>query len=189
MLLLTLGLALFIAIHLVPTQPQLRASLVGRFGEGGYKGVFSLISLAGLALVVMAWAKAKHVPLWTPPGWGRHAAYTLMLPVFPLLVMAYLKGPIAAAIRHPMVAAVKLWALAHLFVRGDLASLILFGGLLVWAVVDRISLKKRERAGLVTIRAGGIANDLIAIAIGLVLFALMLRWGHAALIGIALMSK
>jgi len=186
MLLLTVGLALFIAAHLIPAQPALRASLIARFGDGGYKAMFSAVSLAGLALIILAWAKAKHVPLWTPPGFGRHVAFALMLPVFPLLVMTYLKGPIAAAIRHPMITAVKLWALAHLLVRGDLASLLLFGGLLAWAVVDRISLKARERAAPVTIRHGGIINDAIAAVIGLALYYAMFKWGHAALIGIPL---
>lgn len=187
MLLLTVGLALFVAVHLIPTNPGLRRSLVTRYGETAYKGAFSLFALAGLVLMVIAWGKAKRVGIWTPPAWGRHATMALMLPVFPLLVMANLPGRISAVVRHPMVTAVKLWALAHLLVRGDSASLILFLGLLGWAVYDRISLKSRQSQGLVTIKSGPLANDIIAIVIGLVIYAVFVRWGHAWLIGVPLM--
>ncbi len=112
---------------------------------------------------------------------------TLMLPVFPLLVATYLPGRISAAVRHPMITAVKFWALAHLFVRGDAASLLLFGGLLGWAVYDRISLKQREAAGLVSVRTGLARNDIIAIVVGLAIYAVFLKWGHALLIGVPLL--
>ncbi|MGD9829245.1 MAG: NnrU family protein [Hyphomicrobiaceae bacterium] len=184
MLIMTLGLALFVLIHLVPTAPELRSGLVQRMGEGAYKGLFSLVALAGFALIVAGYAKGKHIGVWTPPAWGRHATMALMLPVFPLLVMAYLPGRFSARVRHPMITAVKLWALAHLLVRGDLKSLILFGGLLAWAVYDRISLKSRERAGLVTIRSGPARNDVIALVIGLALYLLFVKWGHPYLIGV-----
>lgn len=187
MLLLSVGLVLFIAVHLLPTNPDLRRSLVTRHGEATYKGVFSIVALAGLVLMVIGWSKAKRVGLWTPPLWGRHATMALMLPVFPLLVMAYLPGRISAAIRHPMVLAVKLWALAHLLVRGDSASLILFLGLLAWAIYDRVSLKARETAGLVTVKSGPAMNDLVAVVIGLAMYAAFARWGHAYVIGVPLM--
>ena len=187
MLLLSVGLVLFIAVHLLPTNPDLRRSLVSRYGEAAYKGVFSIFALAGLVLMVIGWSKAKRVGLWTPPGWGRHATMALMLPVFPLLVMAYLPGRVSAALRHPMLAAVKLWALAHLLVRGDSASLILFLGLLAWAVYDRISLKAREATGLVTVKSGPAINDVVAIVVGLAIYAAFARWGHAYLIGVPLM--
>lgn len=189
---LVMGLALFIGIHLVTTQPDLRQGLAQRVGVGTYKGLYSLLSFAGLALTVLGYHKVQLAPgknpvLWNPPLWGRHVTMLLMLPVFPLLVSTYLPGRISAAIRHPMITAVKFWALAHLFVRGDAASLLLFAGLLGWAVYDRISLKQREAAGLVTIRTGPARNDVIAIVLGLVIYAVFLKWGHALLIGIPLL--
>ena len=190
---LVIGLALFVGVHLVTTQPDMRRGLAARLGEGAYKGLYSLVALGGFALIVLGYHKLQLMPgknpvLWTPPHWGRHVSMLLMLPVFPLLVATYLPGRISAAVRHPMITAVKFWALAHLFVRGDAASLLLFGGLLAWAVYDRISLKQREATGLVRVRSGPGRNDLIALVLGLVVYALFLKWGHAALIGLPLIA-
>jgi lactate dehydrogenase-like 2-hydroxyacid dehydrogenase len=102
----------------------------------------------------------------------------------PALAEALNSGRIAGAVRHPMITAVKFWALAHLFVRGDLASLLLFVGLLAWAVYDRITLKGREAEGLVVVRTGPVVNDVIAVVAGLVIYAVFARWGHPALIGV-----
>jgi len=189
---LVMGLALFIGIHLVTTQPDLRQGLAQRMGDGPYKGLYSLLSFAGLALIILGYHKVQLAPgknpiLWTPPLWGRHVTMLLMLPVFPLLVATYLPGRISAAIRHPMITAVKFWALAHLFVRGDAASVLLFAGLLGWAVYDRISLKHRETAGLVSVNSGPMRNDIIAIVAGLAIYAIFLKWGHALLIGVPLL--
>jgi uncharacterized membrane protein len=192
MLMLIVGLLLFLSIHLLPTQPDVRNGLVTRFGEGAYKGLFSLVAAAGLVLIVVGYGKlhltpGKNPQIWLPPPFTRHVAMALMLPVFPLLVSAYLPGRITGAVRHPMVLAVKLWALAHLLVRGDLGSMLLFGGFLAWAVFDRISLKRREAAGLVQVKSGPGRNDAVAVAAGLVIYVVMLKWGHEALIGPALM--
>jgi uncharacterized membrane protein len=158
-------------------------------GEPAYKGAFAVVSLIGFALIVYGYHKiqlhpGKNPVFWYPPSWGRHVTMALMLPVFPLLIAAYVPGRIAGVIRHPMITAVKFWALAHLFVRGDLASLLLFVGLLGWAVYDRITLKQREAEGSVTIRTGPVRNDVIAIVIGLALYAIFVKWGHLALIGV-----
>lgn len=189
---LVMGLALFIGIHLVTTQPDLRQGLAQRMGLGAFKGLYSLLSFAGLALIVVGYHKVQLAPgknpvLWNPPLWGRHVTMLLMLPVFPLLVATYLPGRMSAAIRHPMITAVKFWALAHLFVRGDAASVLLFAGLLGWAVYDRISLKRREATGLVTVRTGPARNDIVAIVLGLVIYGIFLKWGHALLIGVPLL--
>jgi uncharacterized membrane protein len=187
MTLLILGLAIFIGIHLVPTQRDVRAGGVARFGEGGYKGLFSLVAFVGLALIIYGFGQARFAVsgnplLWDPPRWTRHATMTLMLPVFILLAAAYLPGRISAAVKHPMLLSVKLWALAHLLISGRLAQLLLFGGLLAWAVFDRISVKRRG----VAIKTGPVRNDIIAVVIGLVAYAFMLKWGHTLLIGVPL---
>lgn len=188
---LVVGLGLFLGVHLVTTQPELRRGLAARMGEGGYKGAYSLIALTGLALIVIGYHKAQLMPgknplLWSPPYWGRHISMVLMLPVFPLLFATYLPGRISAAVRHPMITAVKFWALAHLLVRGDVASLLLFGSLLGWAVYDRISLKQREAVSLAAPKSGPARNDVIALVLGLMAYGLFVRWGHALLIGVPL---
>jgi len=188
-LLLLIGLVLFIGIHMLPTRPELRREFAGRLGEQSYKGVFSIVALIGFALIVYGYHKVQMNPgknpvLWYPPAWGRHVTMALMLPVFPLLIASYLPGRIAAAVRHPMVTAIKFWALAHLFVRGDLGSLVLFLGFMGWAIYDRISLKRRVAGAVESAKAEPISNDIVAVVGGLVLYAIFAKWGHAALIGV-----
>ena len=185
---LILGLSLFIGVHLVTAMTAARGGLIARLGAGGYKGLYSLVSAAGLALIVYGYARAPVINIWFPPAWTRHLAFALMLPVFPLLILSQLPGRLKAAIPHPMLLAVKLWAIAHLLVKGTLAAMILCAALLAWAVFDLISVKRRQRAGLARVATGPVVNDVIAVAAGLVLYATMLAWGHQALIGVPLLS-
>ena len=152
---------------------------------------FSLVAAIGLGLIIFGYHKAqthlgKNPQLFTPNAWGRHVTMLFMVPVFPLLIETYLPGRIAAAVRHPMITAVKFWAAGHLLVRGDAASLLLFGGLLAWAIADQISLKRREAAGLGKLVHGSVLNDVIALVAGLAIYVVMLKWGHEALIGVRL---
>lgn len=184
MTILILGIIVLIGIHFVPAFPDLRDSLMARLGRNGYRALFSVVSLLGLALVVWGFAKAPVVQIWAPPVWTRHLALLLMLPVFPLLFAAYLPGKIKAKVRHPMLAAIKFWALAHLIANGDLASIILFGSFLVYSVFDRIALKRRPATGLVTVAETGQGrNDVIAVVGGLLLYVAFLVWLHPLLIG------
>jgi uncharacterized membrane protein len=189
MLLLIVGLLVFLGIHLLPTVPDLRRGLAERFGENAFKIAFSVVSIAGFALIVIGFHKlqmhpGKNVQLWDPPGWTRHIAYALMLPAMILLAAAYVPSRIRTAVRHPMLAAIKLWALAHLLVNGDLASALLFGGFLAYAIYDRISVKKRGALGPLGPREGGLSGDVLAVAIGLALYAFMAFIGHSVLIGV-----
>lgn len=190
MLLLLAGLATFVAIHLLPTRPAARDGVVGKLGSTGYQALFAIASLVGLLLIVMGYGQMKIAPssinpqLWVPPTWTRHLAYLLMLPAFILLAAAYVPSNIRDRAKHPMLAAVKVWALAHLLVRGDLAGLILFGSFLAWAVYDRISLKHRANArGPLGNAPGTLRGDIIAVVGGLAVYAFMLVVGHAWLIG------
>jgi uncharacterized membrane protein len=179
-----LGLAIFIAIHLVPSFTPARAGLVGNLGEAPYKLGFTGIALVGVILIAYGYGAARldTVAVWNPPVFTRHLALLLMLPVFPLIAAAYMPTHIKAALKHPMLVAVKLWAVTHLLANGTLADIVLFGAILAWAVVVRISLKRRGKAG------GEAAPkwwaDLAATAIGLVLYAVMVMGGHAWLIGV-----
>jgi len=184
MTLLIIGIVVFLGIHTLPTVPGLREQLVGRLGETGYKVLFSLLSIAGFVLLVYGFAQAPTVQLWTPPAWTRWVAIVLMLPAFIFLVAAYVPGEIKARLKHPFLVAVKTWALAHLIANGDLASIILFGSFLAYAVFDRVTLKRRVPTRLIGVSGnGGRRNDLIAIVLGVVLYVLFLVWLHPLLIG------
>jgi uncharacterized membrane protein len=184
MTILITGIIVLIGIHLVPALPDLREGLIGRLGKNGYRAVFSLVSTAGLVLVVWGFARAPFIQIWSPPDWTRYVAMVLMLPVFILLIAAYLPGEIKAKLRHPMLAAIKFWALAHLIANGDLASIILFGSFLAYAVFDRIAAKRRAETGLVTVPETGPArNDVISVVGGLLLYVGFLVWLHPLLIG------
>lgn len=191
---LVLGLVLFLGVHSVSiVSPTGRNRLVATVGENGFKGLYSVVSAVGLALIVWGYGLARENPvvLYSLPGGFRHLAALLLLPVFVLLLAAYLPGRIQRAARHPMLLAVKLWALAHLLAQsvtgGTLADVLLFGGFLAWAVADRISIKRRTQAGLVrsvpALPASG-ANDAIAVVGGLALYGLTVMWAHAALFGV-----
>jgi uncharacterized membrane protein len=189
--LLVLGLVLFFVIHLVPTRPQLRARLIERLGRGAYNGLFALVALAGLALIIVGFAETRGVAsanrqIWVPPVWGRHLAFLLMLPALILLVAAYIPSRIRSAVGHPMLAAIKIWAFAHLLANGDLAAVILFGSFLGYAILDRVSVKQRAALGPLGKRQGSIITDVVVIAAGLTLYGVMVLIGHRLLIGVPL---
>jgi uncharacterized membrane protein len=190
MMFLLLGLALFLGSHLLTTQRAVRAHLRGAFGENVYKGVYSLVSLAGFALIVVGYGDYRadgYIDVWTPPRALAHLALLLMLPVFALLIAAYAPGGlIKRAVRHPMLAAVKFWALSHLLANGDLGSILLFGGFLGWAIFARISIKRREAdegaPDFAALRFG--IGDIAAIAGGLALYGVFAFALHPLLIGV-----
>lgn len=184
---LILGLVLFLGVHSVAiVSPGLRQRARGRLGEGAWKGLYSIVSLVGFVLIVYGFGLARQAPivLYSPPIWLRQVALLLMLPVFPLLIAAYLPGRIKTAMKHPMLVAVKLWAFAHLLANGQVADVLLFGGFLAWAVADRISLKRRPPQTL-RIAAPGRWNDAIAVVLGLAVYALVIGWAHARLFGVS----
>ena len=188
---LLLGLLVFHGIHLMPTGPGLRQSMRERFGASTYLIVFSLLSLFGLVLIAMGYGEMRGLAranpqLWIPPNWTKHIALTLMLPAMILLVAAYVPSRIRTAVGHPMLASIKLWALAHLLVRGDLASLLLFGSFLAYGVYDRISVKGRVALGPLGAKTGTAQGDIIVLVVGIAAYAFMLLWGHGVLIGVKL---
>ena len=182
-----LGLALFLGVHLLPAQRELRGRLIARLGEGSYKAVYALISLIGIALIVWGFAHYRAtgwIDIWDPPRALKHVTVALMLPAVILVVAAYLRGHIYTALKHPMLAGVKLWAAAHLLANGDLGAIILFGSVLAWAVFDRISLKRRADAGGPPIPVGGWGNDMIAVAVGIVVYLALAFAFHPVVIGV-----
>jgi uncharacterized membrane protein len=187
LLVMILGLVLFVGIHLLPAQRELRARAIASMGEGSYKIGFALVSLAGLALIVWGFASYRAsgvIAVWYPPTWMKHITVALMLPAVILVVAAYIRGRIYTALKHPMLAGVKLWAAVHLLANGDLGGIILFGSFLGWAVFDRISLKRRADPGGPPIPVGGLGNDLIAVAVGIVVYLALAFAFHPVVIGV-----
>jgi uncharacterized membrane protein len=191
---LMLGLVLFLGVHsLSIVSPDGRDRLAKRLGELGFKGAYSLVSLVGFVLIIWGYGLSREAPvmLYAMPAGFRHLAALLMLPVFVLLFAAYLPGRIQRAAKHPMLLAVKLWALAHLLAQsvtgGSLADVLLFGGFLAWAVLDRISIKRRTAAGglrAVPALPAGRANDFIALGGGIVVYLIFVMGLHTAWIGV-----
>ena len=187
LLVMILGLVLFLGVHTLTTQRELRARVVGSMGEGGYKIAYTLASVAGLALVTWGFANYRAtgwIDVWTPPTAFKHITVALMLPAIILVVASYIRGRIYTTLKHPMLTGVKLWAAAHLLANGDLGSIILFGAFLAWAVFDRISLKRRTDGGAPPIPVGGPGNDLIAVAVGLIAYLALAFAFHPVVIGV-----
>jgi uncharacterized membrane protein len=186
MLWLVAGLVLFLGVHSVSiVSPQWRDAQVALRGEKAWKGLYSLVSLAGFVLLIVGYGAARQSPvvLYQPPVWMRHLALLLMVPVFPLLIATYMPGRIKATVKHPMLVAVKLWAFAHLLANGMLHDVLLFGGFLAWAVADRISMKQRTQRPLPGAPARPV-NDLIVVVAGLVLYGVFVTWLHGRLFGV-----
>jgi len=184
---LMVGLVLFLGAHSIGmVATRWRERMLAKLGEGAWKGLYSAVSLIGFALICYGFGQARLQPvlLYSPPIWTRHLAALLMLPVFPLLLAAYLPGRIRTAMKHPMLAAVKFWALAHLLANGRLADVLLFGSFLIWAVFDRISWKRRPPQVLQTAPARP-WNDALAVILGLAIYALFVLWAHLRLFGVA----
>jgi len=190
MTLLLLGIVIFLGMHLVRVvAPGLRASVIERQGKGVWMGIYTAISLAGLLLIIYGFGEARAVTgmLYNPPVFLKHISLLLMLLAFIYLAAGFLPaGRIAVAVKHPQVLSIKIWALAHLLANGETSSVLLFGSFLAWAVILRISLKRRERAGekvLPVFRST--SNDLLAVVIGAVAYGLFVWKLHEWLIGVA----
>lgn len=186
MYVLILGLLLFLGIHSVRiVAPAWRDARMSAMGEGAWKGVYALVSFVGLALIVWGYGLAwqDNVFLYEPPVWTRHVAALLMLlALVSLGVYALPAGRLKPALKHPMLLFVKIWAVAHLLANGDLASVLLFGSFLVWAVADRISVKRR---GAAVGSPGPLTYDIAAVALGVALYLLFVWRLHAWLFGVA----
>lgn len=184
---LIFGLLLFFGGHSAAIfAPQWRERMVLWIGAGAWRGAYSVISLLGLLVLMHGYSLARVSPIvwYTPPSWMHTVTRLLMVPVFPLLLAAYVPGRIQAAARHPMLVAIKLWACAHLLANGMAADVLLFGGFLAWAVIDRISLRRRPQRALPGAAASK-WNDAIVIVVGLALYGFTLSWAHLRLFGVS----
>ena len=193
MTVLILGLVLFLGAHSVRIFAEgWRTAQIARRGEGAWKGMYTVVSIAGFGLILWGYglARAEPVALWTPLLWGRHLAGLLMLFAFILLVAAYVpKNGIKSWLHHPMVLSVKVWALAHLLANHTLADLLLFGSFLVWAVLDFRAARQRDRAAHTAYPQGTMAGTLMTVVVGVVAWAVFAFWAHAWLFGVSPMGR
>lgn len=186
MLVLVLGLVLFLGIHCISIVAEPLRNRAVAVSEIGWKLFYAAVSFLGLWLIISGYAAARLDPqiIYVTPGWMRHLAALLLLPVFVLFLAPYFPGRIKRVVGHPQLVGVKLWAASHLLVNGSLADLMLFGGFLAWAVVDRISMKRRQQRPLPGAPESGF-NDIILIVAGLALYGVTAVWAHKWLIGVA----
>jgi len=186
LLILIVGLAVMLGAHVFVTFREHRATLIARLGQVGYRVLFSVVSLVGLVLTVWGYGDyraGEWIQIWSPPPFMRHITVGLMLFSAILLVATYVPSHIKARAKHPMFAAIKIWALAHLLSNGDLGSILLFGGFLAWGVYGRVAARQRGDTGPQTVPAGW-TNDVIVVVAGIVLYLALGYYFHPHVIGV-----
>ncbi len=188
MIILILGLLVFLGVHSVRIVGEgWRAQTIRRIGAQPWKGVYSIASIVGFGLIVWGFGLARQQPvqLWSPPTGMRHLAALLTLIAFVLLAAAYVPGNgIKARVHHPMVLAVKLWALAHLLANGNLAHVLLFGSFLMWAVLNFSAARRRDRLSGTVYAPGKTAATITTLVVGAAAWAVFGFWLHGWLIGV-----
>jgi len=186
---LILGLVLFLGIHSARIFADgTRTAFIAQRGANAWKGLYTVLSLAGFALIVWGFGQARLQPvlLWAaPPAWIKHVAALLTLISFVLVSAAYVPGNgIKARLHHPMTLGVKVWAFAHLIANNTLADLLLFGGFLVWSIVLFTTARRRDRAAGTLYPPGSAARTVLTVVVGTVLWAVFAFWAHGWLIGV-----
>lgn len=180
MTLLIIGLIVFFAIHLVPAMTGLKQSLKGRFGDNGYRGVFSVISLIGLVLIIWGFATAEWADVYFPPDWGRHVTMAFVLVAFILFAAANMRGRIRKTLKHPMLIGILLWGCGHLLANGDQASVLLFGSFVAYAVIDMTLATAQGRVAQFEVKP---VHDIMAVVGGVVVYGVFV-FLHPYLIGV-----
>ena len=186
------GLVVFLGPHVFITHRGARAALIARIGLGPYKGLFALLSVIGVVVISIGFARYRTtgwIDVWYPPRWIFGLTQALVWIAFICVAAAYFPGEIKRRLKHPMLVGVKLWAVAHLIANGDLGSIILFGSILAWAVFDRIALKHRADPGGPPIAIGTRRNDLIAIGVATIVFLFFGLVLHPLWIGVPVFGR
>ena len=190
---LIVGLAVFLATHVFVSFREARTSVIERVGMPVYRGLFAIVSLAGLALIIWGYAQYRAhdlVQLWTPPAFMRHVTIGLVLFAMIFVVAAFFPSHIKTRLKHPMLAGVKTWALAHLLSNGDLGSVLLFGTFLAWGVYARVAAKRRGDIGAAAKPApDGWTNDIIVVVLGAAVFLALGFWFHPYVIGVPVFGR
>ena len=190
---LILGLAVFLATHVFVSFREARASVIERVGLPRYRGLFAIVSLVGLALIIWGYAQYRAhdlIQLWSPPAFMRHITIGLVFFAAIFIVAAFFPSHIKTRLKHPMLAGVKAWALAHLLSNGDLGSVLLFGTFLAWGVYARIAAKRRGDIGAAATPApDGWTSDVIVVALGTAIFLALGFWFHPYVIGVPVFGR
>jgi uncharacterized membrane protein len=190
---LILGLAVFLATHVFVSFREARAGVIERVGLPAYRGLFAFVSLVGLVLIVWGYAQYRAhelIQIWSPPVFMRHVTIGLMLLAVIFLVAAFIPSHIKTRLKHPMLASVKTWALAHLLSNGDFGSILLFGTFLAWGVYARIAARRRGDLGAGAKPAPeGWTNDIIVVALGAAIFLALGFWFHPYVIGVSVFGR
>lgn len=187
LIILVLGLVILLGAHVFVTFRDARAALIARLGQG-YRVLFTLVSLAGLALVVWGFAEYRAyewVQIWLPPPVMRHVAMPLVLLAVIFLVSAFIPCHIRKWLKHPMLTSVKTWALAHLLTNGDLGGILLFGSFVLWGGYSRAAAKRRGDSGAAAKPSPtGWTNDVVVVVLGTAIFLALGFWFHPNVIGV-----
>lgn len=188
MTILILGLVLFLGVHSTRIVADgWRTATIARVGEKAWKGLFAVASIAGFVLIVWGFGMVRRNPvlLWESPMAMRHIAGLLMLVAFILLAATYVpRNSIKARLHHPMVLAVKVWALAHLLSNGNLGDVVLFGSFLVWAALSFRAARARDRKVGTVYAPGTAAGTAITVVVGIGVWVLFAFWAHGLLFGV-----
>lgn len=183
------GLIVFLGIHTVQmVAPDWRQARIDAMGVNAWRGLYSLVSLAGLGLIIWGYSLARYETdfLYVSPDWMVLVTMGLMLIALVLMIAREMPpGYIKTRISHPMITGIMLWAVAHLLVNGDTASLLLFGSLLVWAIFNRISVGRRPP---VTFEFVSVRYDLMALVAGILVWLLLIVWLHPILFGVEVIA-
>ena len=191
LLILVLGLIVLLGAHIFVTFRDARASVIARLGLNGYRALFALVSLIGLALIVYGFGQYHAhgwLQVWSPPAFMRHITVGLMLFAVIFMTAVFIPSHIKARLKHPMLASVKTWALAHLLSNGDLGSILLFGGFLAWGVYARIAAKRRGDLGTASAPAGW-TNDIIVVVLAIVIYLALGYVFHPVVIGVPVFGR
>jgi uncharacterized membrane protein len=185
---LILGLLMFLGMHSARIFAEgWRAQVIAQKGPMAWKGLYTVVSLVGFGLIIWGYGQARLAPvvLWGSPTWTRHLASLLVLVALVLLAAAYVpRNGIKARLHHPMVLAVKIWALAHLLANNTLADVLLFGSFLLWSVLDFRAARQRDRAAGTVYPAGTLAGSLATVVVGCAAWAAFAFWLHVPLFGV-----
>ena len=191
LLILILGLVVLLGAHVFVTFRTARAGVIARVGQIGYRALFSIVAIIGLALIIWGYGEYRAhewVQVWSPPVFMRHITVGLMLFAVIFITAAFIPSHIKMKLKHPMLASIKTWALAHLFSNGDLGSIILFGSFLAWGVYARIAAKRRGDLGATSAPAGW-TNDVIVVVVSIVVYLLLGFYFHPYVIGMPVFGR